>query len=448
MKKTIGLLLTAWVCFSGAGCDLNGDPTDNQTATTTTTTISGNLSTDLLVPDDLEYLGAFRLPEGSGGSNWEYSGYAMTYYPGGDASGDDDGYPGSLFAVGHDQDQYVSEISIPEPVVSAQKDLSELNTAETLQPFNSITGSLFGYLEIARAGLAYLPAQGSQTSDKLYFCWGQHFQDFEASHGWCELNLTFPQPKGPWNFGPYTNYVSNDYLFEIPAEWAGRYTPGMRLVSGRFRDGHWGGLGPAMFAYGPWNDGNPPAANSTLSSITPLLLYGEQNPGGIEITYSEDQAINNFKEADEWSGGAWLTTDNKTAVILVGTKATGNCWYGFANGVVYPISGEPGEVYPEVPPWPYDDRGWWSDGIVGQIIFYDPADLAAVASGEMDSWEPQPYATLDIDEYLYDPGFDHEGKKRYLLGACAFDRANGLLYIMERRVDEEKSLVHVWSVGS
>ena len=49
-------------------------------------------------PEDLVYLGAFRLPAASGGSNWEYSGYAMTYCPSGDPRGADDGFPGSILA--------------------------------------------------------------------------------------------------------------------------------------------------------------------------------------------------------------------------------------------------------------------------------------------------------------------------------------------------------------
>ena len=402
----------------------------------------------LIQPTDLVYKGAFRLPAGSNGSNWEYSGYAMTYYPAGDPGGPEDGYPGSIFAIGHDHQQYVSEITIPIPVISSTKDLSELNTATTLQEFHDITGGVFGSLEIPRAGLAYLPPQGSQTTGKLHFCWGQHFQDFEASHGWSELDLSNPQAAGPWHFGSYTNYVTNDYLFEIPESWANLYTPGQLLATGRFRDGQWGGLGPTLFAYGPWNDGNPPAPNATLETITPLLLYGIQEPGTIEITISDTMKMNGFKEADEWSGGAWLTAGNKSAVIFAGTKATGNCWYGFADGTVWPTDVDENTEYPEVPPWPYDDRGWWSEGIKAQIIFYNPADLAAVANGTMQTYEPQPYAFLDIDQYLYDPGFDLEREKRYLLGAVSFDRTRGYLYVFERRADGEKSLIHVWQVDT
>jgi hypothetical protein len=407
-------------------------------------TIDTDIPFQLVQPTDLVYMGAFRLPGASGGSNWEYSGYAMTYYPDGDSGGPDDGYPGSIFAVGHDQHQQVSEISIPIPVVSG--DLNELNTAITLQEFQDITGGMFGELEIPRTGLEYLSAQGSQTTGKLHFCWGQHFEDEQnPTHGWCELDLSNPQTAGAWHFGGYTNYVANDYLFEIPADWAAANTPGQLLATGRFRDGHWSGRGPALFACGPWNDGNPPSSNGTLDALTPLLLYGVQEPGAIEITNYDSMEMNGFKEADEWSGGAWLSAGNKSAAILVGTKATGNCWYGFSDGTVYPING--GEI-PEVPPWPHDDRGWWSEGIVAQIIFYDPADLAGVANGDMETYEPQPYASLDIDEYLFDPGFNYERGKRYLVGAVSFDRERGFLYVFERMADEdEKSIVHIWRVN-
>lgn len=400
-----------------------------------------------ILPSDLIYQGAFRLPAGSGGSNWEYSGYAMTYYPDGDPQGPDDGTPGSLFALGHDHHQRVSEIAIPVPVRSAGGKPGELNTATTLQGFHDITGGRFGPLEIPRAGLAYLPPQGPQKTGKLHFCWGQHFQ-FEAvpSHGWSETNLSSPATAGMWRLDGYTNYVTNDYLFEIPEAWAARNTPGLRLATGRFRDGTWGGLGPTLLAYGPWNEGNPPPPGATLKRVTPLLLYGRNVEGASEISVSSKMKMNGFSEADEWSGGAWLTAGKKAAVILVGTKALGKTWYGFSNGVVYPTSGDPGEKYPDVPPWPHDQRGWWSEKIAARILFYDPADLAAVARGASETWEPQPYASLDIDQYLFDPGFDHERAKRYLLGAAAFDRARGLLYVIERRADGDKSLVHVFRI--
>jgi len=461
----LGILLSL-VC---AACNMPGRGDDHETSPTYSSEIQGEIrpaeveegdqssrpdtidpsaiSGGLINPADLVYLGAFRLPGESGGSSWEYSGYAMAYYPEGDPSGADDGFPGSLFAVGHDHQQYVSEISIPQPVISPGKNPEQLPTAATLQPFADITGGRFGYLEIPRAGLEILPPQGDQDGWKLYFCWGQHFEDERSpTHGWSTLDLGAPDTAGPWHIAGFTNYVTNDYLFEIPEAWSTAYSPGLRLATGRFRDGLWGGLGPSLIAIGPWLDGNPPADEATLNHALPLLLYGRQQAGNIEIDISGIEPMATFKEPDEWSGGAWLTAGNKSAVIFVGTKALGESWYGFSNSVVYPTSGDPDEVYPEVPPWPHDSRGWWSEDISGQILFYNPDNLAAVAQGDMESWEPQPYASLALDDLLYDPGFDHENYKRYLLGAAAFDRENGLLYLVERQADGDKSLIHVFQL--
>jgi hypothetical protein len=408
-----------------------------------------SVSGELIQPKDITYLGAFRLPGASGGSNWGYSGYAATFYPDGDSGGGDDGYPGSLFAIGHDQDQQVSEISIPVPVISQAKDADELNTATTLQPFSDITDGMFGYLEIPRAGLEYLSPQELQQTGKLYFSWGQHFEfERNPTHGWAETDLSDPQTAGAWHLDGYSPYTTNDYIFSIPESWADANTPGQLLATGRFRDGLWSGRGPALYAYGPWTEGNPPPSGSTLGNVTPLLLYGVQETGAIDIISNESQSMDGFSEADEWSGGEWLTAGNRSAVIFVGTKALGRTWYGFSNGVEYPTSGDPGEVYPEVPPWPNDQRGWWAEDVEARIMFYDPADLAAVANGEMETWEPQPYATMSLDDYLFDPGYDYTRGKMTLVGDSAYDRENGFLYVFERLADEdEKSIVHVFRVG-
>ena len=394
-------------------------------------------------PNDFEYRGAFKLPEGTGGSNWEYAGYGMTFYPGGDKNGAADGYPGSLFAIGHDHQQFVSEISIPKPVISNAKSLDDLHTARTLQPFHDITHGMFGELEIPRADLAYLPATGSQQQDKLYFCWGQHFQfELQPSHGACNLDLSNPQTAGPWYFGDFSNYVTNDYMFELPADWAARTTPGARLVCGRFRDGGWGGHGPTLFAFDPWINGSQPQANAVLNNITPLLMYGIPQAGAAELAVSDSMKMNGYTEADEWSGGAWLTTGQNAAVAFVGTKGLGNYWYGFSNGVVWPFDGP----YPEVPEFPHDDRGWWSDSIQAQIVLYDPAELADVANGNIATWAPQPYATLNLDPWMFAPGFDLWNYKRYTVGACAFDRENSLLYVFERMVQDGQCIIHVWHI--
>ncbi len=59
--------------------------------------------TGRILPEDLTYRGAFRLPETTGASvveTWEWGGHAMACFPNGDSYGPEDGFPGSIFATG------------------------------------------------------------------------------------------------------------------------------------------------------------------------------------------------------------------------------------------------------------------------------------------------------------------------------------------------------------
>jgi hypothetical protein len=408
-SMTLSLLLS---CKTTTNHENNGDKKEDP------------LPTQLLQPEDLVYRGAFKLPGGSSDvKSWQWGGHAMTYYPDGNPEGPDDGYPGSIFAVGHAWEHQVSEISIPVPKISAAKNLKELNTAGTLQAFTDILD--VSLLEIPRSGLEYLPKQGDQKTAKLHFCWGYHMQEDPPAltHGWCELDLKNPDIQRGWYLGGYStcirNMSTNDYLFEIPANWASEYVPGKRLATGRFRDGGWSGQGPSLFAIGPWVQGNPPPPGTALQNI-PLLLYTSTCDFD-----AENHTMNDYHHSDEWSGGTWVTAGNKTAVVFAGTKGIGDCWYGNPDG----------------PCLECENRGWWSTGFKGQFIFYDPADLADVALGKKKPYEPQPYAVLDIDEYLYNI---RSSQQKEHLGAICFDRARGLLYVFEFRGDGDKPLIHVW----
>lgn len=385
-----------------------------------------------LQPADLVYKGAFRLPDTSGmpdNVGWEWNGVAsgLAYFPDGDDTAD--GFPGSLFGVGHDQTQYIAEIAIPVPVVSAAKEAAALNTAVFLQPFTNIRDQVFApdtYWEQTRVGLAYLPPEGGPGQGKLVASWANHDPGDDlnsgASHLWFNPDLANPQAAGPWRLGGYPKYVTSDYLFDIPSAWAAAYTPGLTLATGRFREGGQGSMGPTLFAFNPAYDGSPPAPDSVLTAV-PLLLYGNVN--------NDDPAMENYTHCDAWSGGAWLTGEGGTAVIFVGTRAEGTCWYGCADGT-------------DAPPWPDDcNRGFWADQFSAQFLFYDPADLAAVAQGRLETWQPQPYAVLNVDEYLYSIT---SAQQRNHLGAAAFDRENGLLYVFEPLADNDKPLIHVWQI--
>jgi len=430
-------------------------------------------------PASLEYLGAFRLPGGEDRpQTFAYGGNAMTFNPQGDPAGGQDGFPGSLFVMGHDRIAYgdvpdgnqVAEITIPAPVNS--RNIEELNTAEFIQGFQNVAAGQFaGYDEIPKVGMQYLDRP--ETGPKIHIAFGEHLQAEDIpTHGWFNTTLSNPDFQGTWYIGNQDLYSVNGYMFEIPSTWADAYAGGRPLATGRMRDGGQGGMGPTIFAYRPWNaDGSPPPAGTRLEEVI-LLLY--------ENAYNTEEivrSLNGYQHPDEWGGGVWLTTTSgKQAVLFAGTKSHGEkYWYGY----IHPDGPDRVCVDADVTDFPtcrnadgstcpqedfsgccsaeagtcVSNRGWWTTRFDAEFILYDPADLARVAAGQLESWEPQPYATIDIDEHLYlnPPEWDlvelgWGDQRRSRIGDVSFDRANGLLYVLELYVDGAKPVVHVWRI--
>ena len=62
----------------------------------------------------------------------------------------------------------------------------------------------------------------------------------------------------------------------------------------------------------------------------------------------------------------------------------------------------------------------------------------------MEPSEPQPYATMDVDQYLYNIQSRQEW---FHVGAASFDRQRGLLYVFEPLADvERRHILHAYDV--
>jgi hypothetical protein len=312
------------------------------------------------------------------------------------------------------------------------------------------------------------------TGPKLHLAWGQHFHEDAdkqvPTHAWISPDLSAPNSQGSWHIGNQSLYSVNGYLFEIPALWADAHVGGRYLATGRYRDGGWSGQGPALFAYRPWTAerGTPAPAGTRLDEKV-LLLYQSSRDSDDVVTHS----LRGYQHADEWEGGAWITTrTGKSAVMFAGTKGTGaKYWYGWINPAGPDIPCVETEMVGQFTtcrlangsPCPPKDltgceghsdyRGWWSSRFEAQFIFYNPDDLARVVSGEMKPWEPQPYAVSCIDDrLLLNPDRVEEDmlgigvQRRYRIGAVAYDRANDLLYVLELFADQAKPVIHVWRI--
>ena len=121
--------------------------------------LHGKANAQRLHESDLTYRGAFSFPSGD---PWAYSGHALAFFPEGDPSGPNDGYPGSLYAAGHAVQGLAGEISIPVPIKTT--DYSLFSKGNVLQNLADITGGWKDnctyhedciYRELS--GLAFLP---------------------------------------------------------------------------------------------------------------------------------------------------------------------------------------------------------------------------------------------------------------------------------------------------
>lgn len=390
---------------------------------------------------DIEYLGAFLYPNiTASSSSWSYGGEDMAFNRFGDTLGPDDGFNGSIFVTGHLHQTLIAEVTIPEPVLT--KDISQMNRAEILQDLTEIREPLFGHQEIIYAGLEVLPPMGDQTTPKLHFCFGDIFQSEDPSHGMCDLDLSNPNSQGPWFFGNIPNYASNNYMCAVPKEWSDKYAPGVGLVTGRFREGDWSGAGPALFGYAPWNEGTL-AANDSIKDIKKILLYGEIDAPDQVTPVS---SVKDHIMMDRWRSVAYLSAGKNAAFVFCGIKTVGDYWYGFSDSTVYPILEPPEVPYPEIPDWPHNRRGWWSDSLEVSLLFYDTDELGEAAKGSVNSWDPQPYFRMNITNYFLRPIYEHEREKKHPLGGMAYDPESGHLYINELRADSERAVCHVFKV--
>jgi hypothetical protein len=382
-----------------------------------------------LLPINLVYKGAFAYPSGD---DWTYSGHALAYYPFGDPAGPVDGYPGSLYAVGHAWYQLVGEISIPAPVIS--DDFNDLPQASVLQPLTDITEGWINNCEFDEdcmyrevAGLEYL-----HNNAKIAWNlrdWYNVDGDDQDSLGWSDLDMTNAQ--GVWHIGErfsdaFHNGKTSNYLFKAPAGFAAQYLEGKWLISGNHRAaGAFGGSqGPTLYAVAPWEDGDPPASGQNLDALA-LLYY----PEVIECANNDFSQCYypGYRVSDDWGGGVWVEAGGKSAVLIFGLKGLGDNCYGI-----------PGEDCPES--LCSDSKGWHSDPYEPQILFYDPMQLADVVAGNKQPWEVLPYA-------VYRPVNEVFNTDCARLNAVAYDPERHLIYVTESTAGPwGATVVHVWGV--
>ena len=392
-----------------------------------------SLHDSMITPGNFAYLGAIRPPHiQQNGTTFAYGGWGVAYRADGDPDGPDDGYPGSLFIVGHQSHQKVVEIDIPSPVNSKLKLADDLPVATILQPFDDATDGLLEEMtgqsseHFQLGGLLVTNGQLHWTMHKYY-----NVENYDyPSHGTSGLNMQNSISEGLWHLGPmntgrpeWNSYKHAGYIFEIPPAEATQWFGGRHLISGlQISTGlQASSQGPAMFAYSLPPEGTPPGA---MLAALPLCWYSEQRP------------LRNHHPADRWTGGAWLTLGNKQAIVIAGRKSLGEFYYGEAR---------PQDCTP--------DKGYHGPPYEAEFIFYSPASVIHAANGSLSALGLEPWLRWDgqsegggLNQYL----FDTCGKQ---IGGMTYDRAHNLLYLVQ--VDAGKTsdnefealpIVHVFRI--
>jgi hypothetical protein len=363
-----------------------------------------------LVPEDLTYLGAFRLPNTRAGSvnGFTYLGRAMTYSPKGDSAGPDDGFPGALTLTGHVNEFLTARIDIPTPVIS--KDYNSLPIARVIVPFKN-----FGMMP-PNPGPTVMALE--EVGDKIFVSMSDAYLPNYKQRmlGWADLDLSnmVPQRK----IGPDRDDCFSDYMFAIPKWWADKYSPGKILAIGRHREGDLCGQGPAIFAMNPLTETSD---TSVALTAAPMLKYKPRVGGifmGPLVQYSHG--------GDVYRDVKFLESGNKSAILMTGKKGLTPGYTPDHYGTSCGYQGF------------HDPNGYRP-----YFMFYNPDSLGNVILGKTESHIPQPYAGLDINHTMMRPNLDSCADRH--LATLAYDRTNNLLYANEYRAND-REVIHVWKV--
>lgn len=421
---------------------------------------------------DFQYLGAFRLPDDF---NWGARG--MSYYPGG-ANGS-----GSLLITTSESLRtpdgtacyeglsgcaaYFAEVNIPGTVKTT--DWTTLPEASFLTQPTTFDGGLVQTVHPAHAyvtGIQYVPKQGSQTADKIYGSLNEwypegDFGDDSFPTVWFS-NLNGSNARGVFHVGSesdplYHGRKMGDFLFTVPAWYADLYLEGRTIVTGRSRGTpagnnpeltiQGGSQGPTLFAFKPLMSDNPSV--TTGIDALPMLYYRVKYPGcaGPDIgagSVPVDCDYRGFSMCDSWSGGSFIGTRDKNAIILLGLKGSTNCYYCDETGTDPECHVSPAPA--ECARYCNEDRGYHCGPYRRQIIFYDTMKLAMAAQGNISPWDIIPFEIWQPTNFFLS-GDNVCGD----VGGMAYDDTAKRLFVIERGLGgyqgDNSAVVHIWQVN-
>lgn len=389
----------------------------------------GNADTaPLLGPSDFTYMGSFKTPTGTIGSDtFEYSGgfVAGNVY-------DDPAKGKTLFMKGYLSAGYVSQtstviqIEIPDALENVDSvGVEGLPTASVVRGFATPSGGLSSQIMGSSGnGFGSLVVYGGKligTESSAYDAGCS-----QSKSAWVS-SLDFTNPSGPYSFSSELTprIIGGGYMALVPPEWQSAF--GGKIISG---NGPWsiiscGSPGPALFTIDADALANQPAANSVINSV-PLVYYVENDTQaslGHWNSNDPNQVINGRKipsitvtnpEDDKTYTIAYednsmrvygvLFPDGTRSVLFFGKKGLGPYCYGTPIECNDPEREGKGDHA-----YPYADFVW----------AYDANDLAAAKSGQKDPWDVLPYSGWILPKGGGGVSWDSSDRMAYIVDSCA-----------------------------
>ena len=305
----------------------------------------------LLREDGLRYLGAFRVPAGSGDlATFEFGGTALSFRAG----------TNTLLLVGHDWHQRVAEISVPEPSLATT--VEELPRATFVQPF----ADLFGGKNKDKIG-GLLPWGDRLVVSTFIYYDAPGLQ--KASHHLAGVDFRDPPPSiGPLRVGDEPAGFVSGYMAPVPPEW-------QRALGGPAVTGNCclpiisrTSFGPALSVFDPKDLGvkNPVPATAVLGYPMAHPTLGECRENGRLFNCAV-------------TVGGVVFPSGTASVLFFGRRGMGDICYK-----------------DEGPPSCRGSGGYDAPPFVSHVWAYDARELASVRDGRKRPWDVQPYASWKL----------------------------------------------------
>jgi hypothetical protein len=385
----------------------------------------------LIYPADLGYVGCFRLP--SYPVRYDYPPKGMAYYAPRD----------SLFLNGFADFHGTGEVSIPTPIKGALT-LSELHRAIELQPITDPTeGSIWALNYGAALNLGGLHIHRDRLLVTVY----RHY-DADGNQPFSHWSRN-PNLSAAGDYvGPKTLLVTDatetasvhagnvsGYMGAVAPEWQERFKgpcftgqSGIPIVSRT-------SLGPGLFTFDPSDIGIKDPIPTT-----PLLFYPGSHPTLGKYTPGPTDPNPNVLFNGTMQVGAVIQPVGTRSVLFFGVIGIGK--YSYGQGTSDPaLDGTPVPGYNNEVFYCFDPvnhaKGDHAYPYPAYVWAYDALDLARVAAGTMQPWEPVPYATWELpsDFYSWLPR----------LSGATYDPDRQWIYVAQTRGDGDAPLVHVYS---